>query len=57
MKVSIVIPVFNEIGTLPEIVARVESAEIGMDKEIIIVDDMPTVPRPSRPIFTACTII
>ena len=37
MKVSVVIPVFNESGTLPEIVARVRAVDV--DKEIILVDD------------------
>ncbi|MEW6732699.1 MAG: glycosyltransferase family 2 protein [Acidobacteriota bacterium] len=40
MKLSIVIPVYNEVATIEEIVARVQAAE--MDKEIIIVDDCST---------------
>ena len=40
MKVSVVIPVFNEHGTLPEIVARVRAVDV--DKEIILVDDCST---------------
>ena len=40
MKVSVVIPVFNEHGTLPEIVAKVRAADV--DKEIILVDDCST---------------
>ncbi len=37
MKLSIVIPVYNEIGTVDEILKRVGSAP--QDKEIIVVDD------------------
>ena len=37
MKISIIIPVFNETGTLEEIIKRVEAVNI--DKEIIAVDD------------------
>lgn len=37
MKVSVVIPVYNEVGTIEEIVSRVQA--IHLKKEIIIVDD------------------
>ena len=40
MKVSVVIPVFNEHGTLPEIVAQVRAVDV--DKEVILVDDCST---------------
>jgi len=40
VKLSIVIPVFNEIGTIDEIIRRVR--ETPYDKEIIIVDDCST---------------
>lgn len=39
MKLSIVIPVFNEAATLREIVRRVIQVEVGGDKELILVDD------------------
>ena len=40
MKLSIIIPVYNEKNTLKEIVARVEAVKMpGIDKEIILVDD------------------
>ncbi len=39
MRLSVVIPVFNEIETLEEIVRRVQAVDVGMDKEIILVDD------------------
>ena len=39
-KLSVVIPVYNEAGTLREIVKRVQRVEI--DKEILIVDDAST---------------
>lgn len=41
MKLSIVIPCYNELHTLRDIVAAVEAAPIA-DKEIIIVDDFST---------------
>ena len=37
MKLSIVIPVYNEKGTLCEVTRRVEAVD--MEKEIIIIDD------------------
>jgi glycosyltransferase involved in cell wall biosynthesis len=40
MKLSVVIPVYNEIGTIKEILNRVQS--VPQDKEIIIVDDRST---------------
>lgn len=39
-KISIVIPVYNEINTIEEILIRVQSVKI--DKEIVIVDDFST---------------
>lgn len=39
MKLSIVIPVYNEKDTINEIINRVLSANMNADKEIIIVDD------------------
>ncbi len=41
MKLSIVIPVYNEVSTIEEIVQRVRTAPIA-DKEIILVDDFST---------------
>jgi len=38
-RLSIVIPVYNEAATLPEIVRRVFAAPVDMDKEVILVDD------------------
>jgi glycosyltransferase involved in cell wall biosynthesis len=40
MKISVVIPVYNEAQTIKEIVARVQRVEL--EKEIIIVDDYST---------------
>ena len=37
MKLSIIVPVFNELRTIREILARIES--VPLDKEIIVVDD------------------
>lgn len=39
MKLSIVIPVFNEKDTIEELIRRVQNVEVGLEKEIIIVDD------------------
>ncbi len=41
MKLSIVIPVYNELSTLEEIVSRVKASPVA-DKEIILVDDFST---------------
>lgn len=39
-KLSIIIPIYNEKNTLPEILKRVEAADtLGLDKEVILVDD------------------
>ena len=37
LRVSVVIPAYNEIGTIEEIVARVQA--VALEKEIIVVDD------------------
>lgn len=43
MKLSIIIPCFNEKQTLPELLKRVRQADIGnIQKEIILVDDAST---------------
>ena len=39
MKLSIVIPVYNEAATIARIVDLVRSVEVGMEKEILLVDD------------------
>ena len=39
MKLSIVIPVYNEAATISQIVDMVRSVEVGIDKEILLVDD------------------
>ena len=40
MKLSVVIPVYNEVKTVADIVARVQA--VAVDKEIILVDDFST---------------
>ena len=40
MKLSVIVPVYNEIGTIREIIRRIE--EVPIDKEILIVDDFST---------------
>ena len=42
MRLSIVIPVYNEKSTLQEILRRVWAVDVGMGKEIILVDDAST---------------
>jgi glycosyltransferase involved in cell wall biosynthesis len=42
MKLSVVIPAYNEIATIAEIVRRVGEAPVPLDKELIIVDDCST---------------
>jgi glycosyltransferase involved in cell wall biosynthesis len=39
MKLSIVIPIYNEEATLEKIVERVRKTDLGIDKELIIVND------------------
>jgi glycosyltransferase involved in cell wall biosynthesis len=39
MKLSIVIPVYNEKNTIEELIRRVQEVDVGLIKEIIIVDD------------------
>ena len=39
MKLSIVIPVFNEIATIADILELVENAPVKLEKELVIVDD------------------
>ncbi len=40
MKLSVIVPVYNEEGTIEEIVSRVLAVDVpGFDKEIVIVDD------------------
>jgi glycosyltransferase involved in cell wall biosynthesis len=42
-KVSIIVPVFNEINTLDKILEKIENVSFcGLEKEIILVDDMST---------------
>jgi glycosyltransferase involved in cell wall biosynthesis len=42
MKLSVVIPVYNERATVGEILARVEAVDVGFPKEIVVVDDFST---------------
>lgn len=39
IKLSIIIPAFNESATLPELLRRVEGVALSFPREIIIVDD------------------
>ncbi|MEJ2058546.1 MAG: glycosyltransferase family 2 protein, partial [Desulfofustis sp.] len=41
-KVSIVIPVYNEVKTIETLVSRVEAVDVAMKKEIVLVDDAST---------------
>ncbi len=42
MKLSVVMPVYNEVATVSKVVEAVQAADAGMEKEIIIVDDCST---------------
>jgi glycosyltransferase involved in cell wall biosynthesis len=42
MKLSIIIPVFNEKNTVLELLRRVEAVPLGLEKEILVVDDFST---------------
>ncbi|MFC1621059.1 glycosyltransferase family 2 protein [Candidatus Omnitrophota bacterium] len=39
MKLSVVVPVYNEAGSIAEVIKNIKDASPGMDMEIIIVDD------------------
>jgi glycosyltransferase involved in cell wall biosynthesis len=39
VKFSVVIPVFNEKNTIEEILRRVQAVDVGLEKEVIVVDD------------------
>lgn len=39
MKLSVVIPVFNEAGTLARLVEKVAETDVGMQKDLVLVDD------------------
>jgi glycosyltransferase involved in cell wall biosynthesis len=42
MKLSIIVPVFNEIGTIATVLQRVQNAPVDADLETIVVDDCST---------------
>ena len=42
MKLSVVIPVYNEKSTVEEIIRRVQAVDVGLEKEIVVVDDFST---------------
>jgi glycosyltransferase involved in cell wall biosynthesis len=39
VKLSVIMPVYNEIGTVGEILARVRAAPVDCDMELVVVDD------------------
>lgn len=39
MKLSIIIPVYNEVGTVDQILDRVSAIDVGLEKELVVVDD------------------
>lgn len=41
-KISIIIPVFNEAKTIRQVLESVEAVDVGLDKELVIVDDFST---------------
>ena len=42
MKISVVIPCFNEIATIEEVLRKVSDVHQELEKEIIVVDDFST---------------
>jgi len=42
MKVSVIMPVFNEISTIGEILRRVRAAPVNAELEVVVVDDFST---------------
>lgn len=42
MKLSVIIPVYNEAGTLRDLLDQVAGVDAGMEKELVIVDDCST---------------
>lgn len=41
-KITILIPVYNEVNSLLEIIKQVEAVDFGLEKEIILIDDCST---------------
>src|SRR4030043_1728756 len=39
MKLSVVVAAFDERATIAEVIRRVQAVDVGLDKEIIVVDD------------------
>ena len=39
MKLSVVIPVYNEVETVEELTRNVASVDVGMEKELVLIDD------------------
>ncbi len=39
MKLSVIVPVYNERQTIEEVIRRVRAVDLGLEKEIIVVDD------------------
>ncbi|MCL5025860.1 MAG: glycosyltransferase family 2 protein [Chloroflexi bacterium] len=42
MKLSVIIPVYNERGTIRELLQRVRAVDAAMEKELVVVDDYST---------------
>lgn len=42
MKLSVVIPVYNEVSTLERVLESVRAVDVGMEKELVLVDDCST---------------
>jgi len=42
MKLSVIIPVYNEANTIEEFIHRVQGVDIGFEKELIVIDDFST---------------
>jgi glycosyltransferase involved in cell wall biosynthesis len=42
MKVSVVIPCYNEIETIETVIQRVQAVDLGLERELVVVDDCST---------------
>ena len=42
MRVSVIIPCYNEEDAIAEVVERVKNVDVGFEKEILVIDDYST---------------
>ena len=41
-KLSVIIPVFNELATIESLISKVEAVDLKLEKEIVLIDDAST---------------